>query len=174
MIYIYICFTPEDTRTRNWENFRKTKMALPLLRRCHRISLTTSFTRLILNEGAILSRSCKTRLTSAVATAARPYSSDGDGLKENHKVVFVGIPNPFSWLRTRIYYFLIKTYFDKEFTIEEFTEGAKQVSIHALHAYISVWVQLLLIPLDFATNVYVLMKCINYVCCVFGDSIWAV
>lgn len=138
-IYIYICFTPEDTRTRNWKNFRKTKMALPILRRCHRISLATSFTRLILNER---SRSCKTRLTSAVVTAARPYSSDRDGLKENQKVVFVGIPNPFSWLRTRVYYFLIKTYFDKEFTIEDFTEGAKQVSIHAIHTYIySVWVQ---------------------------------
>lgn len=89
-----------------------------------------SLTRLILNERIILNRSCKARLASpsALVTAARPYSSDRDGLKQNQKVVIVGIPNPFIWLRTRIYYFLIKTYFDKEFSIEEFTEGAKQVS----------------------------------------------
>lgn len=108
-------------------------MALPILRRCHRTSLTASFTRFILCEPTLLNRSCKTLITSpslpAVVTAARPYSSDQDGLKQNQKVVFVGIPNPFIWLRTRIYYFLIKTYFDKEFTIEDFTEGAKQVSI---------------------------------------------
>lgn len=104
-------------------------MALPILRCWHRIPLTMSLTRLILNERIILNRSCKSRLTSpfAVVTAARPYSSDRDDLKQNQKVVVVGIPNPFIWLRTRIYYFLIKTYFDKEFNIEEFTEGAKQV-----------------------------------------------
>lgn len=106
-------------------------MALPVLRCGHRIPLTRSLTRLILNERIILNRSCEARLASpsAVVTAARPYSSDRDGLKQNQKVVVVGIPNPFIWLRTRIYYFLIKTYFDKEFSIEEFTEGAKQVSI---------------------------------------------
>lgn len=100
-----------------------------MLRSWHRSPLTMSFTRLILNERIFLNRSCKARLTSpsAVGTAARTYSSDRDGLKQNQKVVVVGIPNPFIWLRTRIYYFLIKTYFDKEFNIEEFTEGAQQV-----------------------------------------------
>ncbi|TWW80321.1 m-AAA protease-interacting protein 1, mitochondrial [Takifugu flavidus] len=109
-------------------------MALPILRRCHRTSLTASFTRFILSERTVLNRSCKTRLTSpslsAVVTAVRPYSSDRDGFKQNQKVVFVGIPNPFIWLRTRIYYVLIKTYFDKDFTIEDFTEGAKQAFSH--------------------------------------------
>lgn len=108
-------------------------MAPPVFRCCHRIPLTASVTRLILNERTVPTRSCKTRLTSpplsAVVTAARPYSSDRDGPKQNQKVVFVGIPNPFIWLRTRIYYFLIKTYFDKDFAIEDFTEGAKQVRI---------------------------------------------
>lgn len=108
-------------------------MALPMLRRCHRTSLTASFSRLIVSERTLLNHSCKTRLPSpslsAVVTAVRPYSSDRDGMKQNQKVFFVGIPNPFIWLRTRIYYFLIKTYFDKDFTIEDFTEGAKQVSI---------------------------------------------
>ncbi|KAJ8252812.1 hypothetical protein GJAV_G00205890 [Gymnothorax javanicus] len=46
--------------------------------------------------------------------------------KQRQKVVVVGIPNPFMWFRTRIYYFLIRAYFDKEFNIEDFTEGAKQ------------------------------------------------
>jgi hypothetical protein len=39
----------------------------------------------------------------------------------------LGIPNPLIWVRTRFYYLLIRAYFDKEFRIEEFTEGAKQV-----------------------------------------------
>lgn len=105
-------------------------MALPVLRCWHRKPLTTSLTRLVFHERIIPNRSCKARLASpsAVVTAARPYSSDRDGLKQNQKVVIVGIPNPFIWLRTRIYYFLIRTYFDTEFSIEEFTEGAKQVS----------------------------------------------
>ncbi|MBN3307271.1 MAIP1 protein, partial [Amia calva] len=42
----------------------------------------------------------------------------------------VGIPNPFIWFRTRIYYFLIRAYFDQEFNIEDFTDGAKQAFSH--------------------------------------------
>ncbi|NXU64898.1 MAIP1 protein, partial [Horornis vulcanius] len=34
--------------------------------------------------------------------------------------------SPFAWLRTRFYYLLIRLYFDHEFSIEEFTRGAKQ------------------------------------------------
>ncbi|KAF1671300.1 MAIP1 protein, partial [Pygoscelis papua] len=34
--------------------------------------------------------------------------------------------SPFAWLRTRFYYLLIRLYFDQEFSIEEFTRGAKQ------------------------------------------------
>ncbi|XP_074857131.1 m-AAA protease-interacting protein 1, mitochondrial [Carettochelys insculpta] len=41
-------------------------------------------------------------------------------------VVVLGIPNPFIWLRTRLYCFLIRAYFDQEFSVEEFTQGAKQ------------------------------------------------
>uniref|UniRef100_A0A8C5QJB1 M-AAA protease-interacting protein 1, mitochondrial n=1 Tax=Leptobrachium leishanense TaxID=445787 RepID=A0A8C5QJB1_9ANUR len=40
--------------------------------------------------------------------------------------VVVGVPNPIIWFRTRIYFFLIRAYFDQEFTVTEFTEGAKQ------------------------------------------------
>ncbi|NXC42827.1 MAIP1 protein, partial [Penelope pileata] len=34
--------------------------------------------------------------------------------------------NPVAWLRTRFYYLLIRLYFDPEFSVEEFTRGAKQ------------------------------------------------
>ncbi|GAA6219693.1 uncharacterized protein C2orf47 homolog, mitochondrial [Lates japonicus] len=109
-------------------------MALPMIRGCYRFPLTVSFSRLVLNERIILNRSVKTRLSpssaAGVAVAVRPYSSDREGKKQTQKVVMVGIPNPFIWFRTRIYYFLIRAYFDKEFSIEEFTEGAKQAFSH--------------------------------------------
>ncbi|XP_018534162.1 m-AAA protease-interacting protein 1, mitochondrial [Lates calcarifer] len=109
-------------------------MALPMIRGCYRFPLTVSFSRLVLNERIILNRSGKTRLSpssaAGVAVAVRPYSSDREGKKQTQKVVMVGIPNPFIWFRTRIYYFLIRAYFDKEFSIEEFTEGAKQAFSH--------------------------------------------
>lgn len=41
-------------------------------------------------------------------------------------MVVVGVPNPLMWLRTRLYFFLIRAYFDQEFSIHEFTQGAKQ------------------------------------------------
>ncbi|XP_032649505.1 m-AAA protease-interacting protein 1, mitochondrial, partial [Chelonoidis abingdonii] len=48
------------------------------------------------------------------------------GAGGGRRVVVVGIPNPFIWLRTRLYCFLIRAYFDQEFSVEEFTQGAKQ------------------------------------------------
>ncbi|XP_074550214.1 m-AAA protease-interacting protein 1, mitochondrial [Halichoeres trimaculatus] len=109
-------------------------MALPMLRGCYRFSASSSFTRLFFNEGTILNRSGKTRIPSSpvagVKAAIRPYSSNQRGQKPVQKVVVVGITNPFIWFRTRIYYFLIRAYFDSEFSIEEFTEGAKQAFSH--------------------------------------------
>lgn len=102
-----------------------------MLRGCYRFPSTLSFSRVFLNERILLSRSATARLPASSATgpaaAVRTYSSDRGRGKQNQKVVVVGIPNPFIWFRTRIYYFLIRAYFDKEFNIEEFTEGAKQV-----------------------------------------------
>lgn len=107
------------------------KMALPMLRGCYRVPSTFSFTRLFLSEGIILNRCAKTRLPSsphaAVTAAVRPYSSDPGGQKQHQKMMVLGIPNPFILFRTKIYFFLIRAYFDKEFSIQEFTEGAKQV-----------------------------------------------
>uniref|UniRef100_A0A3Q3X393 Uncharacterized protein n=1 Tax=Mola mola TaxID=94237 RepID=A0A3Q3X393_MOLML len=109
-------------------------MALPVFRGCSRLPSTFGFTRLFLSESVAVNRTGQTRLPppspAAVTAAVRPYSSDRGGLKPNQKVVVVGIPNPFMWIRTRIYYFLIRAYFDKEFSIEDFTEGAKQAFSH--------------------------------------------
>ncbi|XP_023265003.1 m-AAA protease-interacting protein 1, mitochondrial [Seriola lalandi dorsalis] len=109
-------------------------MALPMLRGCYRFPSTLSFTRLFSNERIILNWSGKTRSPpsspAGAAAAVRPYSSERGRKKQTHKIVMVGIPNPFIWFRTRIYYFLIRTYFDKEFSIEEFAEGSKQAFSH--------------------------------------------
>lgn len=108
-------------------------MALPVLRCCScNVSRQPSvFTRLVKPNCLVLNRINVTRNAAlpfaSVVSTVRNYSSDHGGQKQNQKVVVVGIPNPFIWFRTRIYYFLIRTYFDKEFNIEDFTEGAKQV-----------------------------------------------
>ncbi|CAB1415839.1 unnamed protein product [Pleuronectes platessa] len=88
--------------------------------------------RLLLNERVLPLRSGNTRPPPPAAAGAplRAYSSDRGGDRQNQKVVVVGIPNPLIWLRTRVYYFLIRAYFDKEFRIEEFTDGAKQAFSH--------------------------------------------
>ncbi|XP_055574026.1 m-AAA protease-interacting protein 1, mitochondrial [Falco biarmicus] len=61
--------------------------------------------------------------------AARFASTAGPGPGPEgpaRRVVVVRITSPFAWLRTRFYYLLIRLYFDQEFSIEEFTRGAKQ------------------------------------------------
>ncbi|XP_078084930.1 m-AAA protease-interacting protein 1, mitochondrial isoform X2 [Mustelus asterias] len=57
---------------------------------------------------------------------ARRYSSERQPGQRTKKVVVVGIPNPFTWARTRMYFFLIRAYFDQDFTFDEFSAGAKQ------------------------------------------------
>lgn len=103
-------------------------MALFMLRSCCRFTSTSSVIRLVLNQRIVVNRAVKLRSSPlGVAAAVRPYSSDRESQEKSQKVLVVGIPNLFIWFRTRIYYFLIRTYFDTEFSIEEFTEGAKQV-----------------------------------------------
>ncbi|CAN2389157.1 protein insertion into mitochondrial membrane from inner side [Pristimantis euphronides] len=53
----------------------------------------------------------------------RSYSSHSPG---PGRLVFVGLPNPLLWFRTRIFFFLIRAYLDRDFSAEEFTAGAKQ------------------------------------------------
>ncbi|KAI1237057.1 hypothetical protein IHE44_0014312 [Lamprotornis superbus] len=68
-------------------------------------------------------------LTRPPQLSARFASSAGSGTEgPQRRVVVVRITSPFAWLRTRFYYLLIRLYFDQEFSIEEFTRGAKQVS----------------------------------------------
>ncbi|XP_008327157.1 m-AAA protease-interacting protein 1, mitochondrial [Cynoglossus semilaevis] len=110
-------------------------MALPALRGCYRVPFTYGFSRLFRHEHLLTKGFGKQWLpppepTCVTAAVHRHYSSDQGREKQVKKVVVVGIPNPLTWFRTRIYYFLIRTYFDTEFSIEEFTEGAKQAFSH--------------------------------------------
>ncbi|CAG5865889.1 m-AAA protease-interacting protein 1, mitochondrial [Menidia menidia] len=107
-------------------------MALPMVRGCCRLPSSFSPSRLFLIGNIALSGKTRPPRSSAAAVAAavRLFSSDQGDQRHKQKVVVVGIPNPFIWFRTRVYYFLIRTYFDKDFSIEEFTEGAKQAFSH--------------------------------------------
>ncbi|XP_037023425.2 m-AAA protease-interacting protein 1, mitochondrial isoform X2 [Artibeus jamaicensis] len=58
----------------------------------------------------------------------RSYSTEEQPQqRQKTKMFILGFSNPINWIRTRIYAFLIWAYFDKEFNITEFSEGAKQV-----------------------------------------------
>lgn len=62
--------------------------------------------------------------------AARFASTQGrepEAEGPRRRVVVVRISSPLAWLRSRCYYLLIRLYFDPEFSVEEFTRGAKQV-----------------------------------------------
>ncbi|XP_061580309.1 m-AAA protease-interacting protein 1, mitochondrial [Cololabis saira] len=102
-----------------------------LLRACGGIRSS----RQLLGESLVLARSaparcCRPRPRCPAAPGGRFYSSQWGEEPPKQKVLVVGIPNPFIWVRKRIYYFLIRTYFDREFRIEEFTEGAQQAFSH--------------------------------------------
>ncbi|KAF4086700.1 hypothetical protein AMELA_G00087460 [Ameiurus melas] len=110
-------------------------MALPLLRwSCRRppagLSAYLRLNKLneVRNPSAVKSQA----LSACVVSGVRHCSSDreGRGQRQTRKVVVVGIPNPFIWIRTKFCFFLIRAYFDKDFSIEEFTEGAKQAFAH--------------------------------------------
>nr|XP_057937360.1 m-AAA protease-interacting protein 1, mitochondrial [Doryrhamphus excisus] len=109
-------------------------MSLILLRGYHRLSSLNGFCRFVKNESVSLKRWKKTPFSclspGGVGVPFRAYSPDRGEQKHNQKVVVVGIPNPFIWIRTRIYYFLIRAYFDSDFNINEFTQGAKQAFCH--------------------------------------------
>ncbi|XP_054643476.1 m-AAA protease-interacting protein 1, mitochondrial [Dunckerocampus dactyliophorus] len=109
-------------------------MSLILLRSCPRLSSLNGFCRFVKHESVSLKRWRKAQFSclspGGVGVSFRPYSPDRGEQKHNQKVVVVGIPNPFIWIRTRIYYFLIRAYFDSDFNINEFTQGAKQAFCH--------------------------------------------
>lgn len=75
------------------------------------------------------------RLPAALAAnpvcPRRGYSTEEQPQqRQKTKVIILGFSNPINWVRTRIYSFLIWAYFDKEFSIGEFSEGAKQAFAH--------------------------------------------
>ncbi|KAM5153194.1 m-AAA protease-interacting protein 1, mitochondrial [Mantella aurantiaca] len=41
-------------------------------------------------------------------------------------IVFIGIPNPYIWLRIKAYCFVVRTLMDQDFSLEEFSAGARQ------------------------------------------------
>ncbi|XP_046903374.1 m-AAA protease-interacting protein 1, mitochondrial [Hypomesus transpacificus] len=128
------CISSRTIQVEGQKCYGRKKMALPMLRGCYCSRPPSTLFRLFKPERVVLSRSKNTRpiptVDVGVVSAVRTYSSDRGGLTPKQKVVVVNIPNPFKWIRTRIYYFLIRAYFDKEFRIEEFTDGAKQAFSH--------------------------------------------
>lgn len=70
-------------------------------------------------------------LASIPAGPSRSYSTEEQPQqRQKTRMIILGLSNPINWVRTRIYAFLIWAYFDKEFSIAEFSEGAKQAFAH--------------------------------------------
>ncbi|XP_034042785.1 m-AAA protease-interacting protein 1, mitochondrial [Thalassophryne amazonica] len=93
----------------------------PRLRGCSRFVPSVFGVCRLQREGRLVLR----RGPALPVTAGRCFSSEHEGHRKN-KVVFLNFTNPVHWLRTRVYYFLIRSYFDHEFNVEEFIQGAKQ------------------------------------------------
>ncbi|KAI7809116.1 hypothetical protein IRJ41_026010, partial [Triplophysa rosa] len=105
--------------------------ALPLLRCCNCNRPFTVFVRFFTSRSLLINQSRRLApVASVVCNVRRRWYSSERGKHKNQKVMVVGIPNPFIWFRTRVYFFLIRTYFDKEFNIDDFTDGAKQAFSH--------------------------------------------
>ncbi|KAM9664938.1 m-AAA protease-interacting protein 1, mitochondrial isoform 7-T8 [Trichechus inunguis] len=71
-------------------------------------------------------------LVSFLVHPRRSYSTEEQQPqpRQKTKMIILGVSNPVNWIRTRIYSFLIWAYFDQEFSIREFSEGAKQAFAH--------------------------------------------
>ncbi|XP_070277879.1 m-AAA protease-interacting protein 1, mitochondrial isoform X1 [Myotis yumanensis] len=70
-------------------------------------------------------------LPALPAGPRRSYSTEEQPQqRQKTKMLILGLSNPVNWVRTRILAFLIWAYFDKEFSIKEFSEGAKQAFAH--------------------------------------------
>ncbi|KAM4836348.1 m-AAA protease-interacting protein 1, mitochondrial isoform 2-T2 [Thomomys bottae] len=70
-------------------------------------------------------------LAAFPARPSRSYSTEEQPQpRQKTKIIVLGFSSPINWVRTRIYAFLIWAYFDREFTIAEFSLGAKQAFAH--------------------------------------------
>ncbi|XP_792216.3 m-AAA protease-interacting protein 1, mitochondrial [Strongylocentrotus purpuratus] len=76
-------------------------------------------------------RLCRAATTNCLLLhSKRSMSTDENGGSEGKiKPVFVAIPNPIKVIRNNIFYWLIRSYFDPDFSIDEFTQGAKQALV---------------------------------------------
>lgn len=111
--------------------------------RCHISSGTTPFSRFtwasaasaLPVQGSRLPLLGPAGLSAALpafpAGPRRSYSTEEQPQqRQKTKMIILGLSNPINWIRTRIYAFLIWAYFDQEFSIAEFSEGAKQAFAH--------------------------------------------
>lgn len=64
---------------------------------------------------------------SCFVTGVRSWSSDSEGRGQTY---WFGISNPFDWFRIKFSFLVIRAYFDQNFSIDEFTDGAKQAFAH--------------------------------------------
>uniref|UniRef100_A0A8C5QNP6 M-AAA protease-interacting protein 1, mitochondrial n=1 Tax=Leptobrachium leishanense TaxID=445787 RepID=A0A8C5QNP6_9ANUR len=100
----------------HWPLYRMWRSGFRLTRLCARGPIHPPW-------GTVSSAQLRIAGAETVRFPARGYSGP-PGTQQ--QVLVVGVPNPIIWFRTRIYFFLIRAYFDQEFTVTEFTEGAKQ------------------------------------------------
>ncbi|XP_028992639.1 m-AAA protease-interacting protein 1, mitochondrial-like isoform X2 [Betta splendens] len=110
-------------------------MALFMLRHGRRFPSTVRFTSVFSNKGVVLNRSSRTRLpppspVAVAATAVRACSSHEQEQAKQAIKRFEVVPGPMFWIKSRIYYFLIKTFFDKDFNVKTFIEGATKAFSH--------------------------------------------
>ncbi|KAM6175091.1 m-AAA protease-interacting protein 1, mitochondrial isoform 2-T2 [Erethizon dorsatum] len=72
------------------------------------------------------------RIPAVLATGPggprRGYSTEGQ--RPGTRMIVLGFSNPVTWVRTRVLAFLIWAYFDREFSIAEFSQAAKQAFAH--------------------------------------------
>ncbi|KAL6032891.1 hypothetical protein STEG23_035626 [Scotinomys teguina] len=80
---------------------------------------------------ALVSLRARFGTAQACKGESRGYSTEEQPQqRQKTRMIILGFSNPINWVRTRIYAFLIWAYFDKEFNIAEFSEGAKQAFVH--------------------------------------------
>lgn len=129
-------------RTPGAAEVRPSLAGLCCLCRRHLGSGTTPFPRVTLSSAAstLPARGPRRPLLSPPGLSAvlpafpacprRSYSTEEQPQqRQKTKMIILGFSNPINWIRTRIYAFLIWAYFDQEFSIAEFSEGAKQVCL---------------------------------------------
>ncbi|XP_028991787.1 m-AAA protease-interacting protein 1, mitochondrial-like [Betta splendens] len=110
-------------------------MALFMLRHGRRFPSTFRCTRVFSNEGVVLNRSSRTRLpppspVTVAAAAVRAFSAHGQIHEETLAEKLEVDTGPTFWIKSRIYYFLIKIFFHKDFSADKFIEGSKQLFSH--------------------------------------------